>query len=231
MDEFELLARRGVALGWLLSAIMAVGGAWQGRRAAGRSIGRPFRKLPRWYFVALLPYVGVMARLWRPIPVRLPPPGRLATDILGGALALAGMLLIGWGRQALGRMYNISSTRGVQLYENQELITAGPFRLVRHPMYFGAVLAGMGSVAPGRRHPGAHDGFLGARVSRGGGTGGRIWIQLAAVRCARAIGPSGIGYSPDSHRSSHSECTGWAGFRGPHPFRRLGAVGNRLAWW
>jgi protein-S-isoprenylcysteine O-methyltransferase Ste14 len=97
-------------------------------------------QLPRWYLVALLPYLGVMVRLWRPLPVRLTPSVRLVSDILGGALALAGMVLIGWGRAALGRMYNVSSARGVQLYADQELITGGPFALVRHPMYVGAVL-------------------------------------------------------------------------------------------
>jgi protein-S-isoprenylcysteine O-methyltransferase Ste14 len=66
--------------------------------------------------------------------------------MLGGVLALAGLVLIGWGRAALGRMYNLSSVRGVQLYADQELITRGPFALVRHPMYVGVVLAALGSV-------------------------------------------------------------------------------------
>jgi protein-S-isoprenylcysteine O-methyltransferase Ste14 len=146
MDRLELLLRRAVALGWLLSAVMALLGAWQGQRAAGRSVGQPLSELPRWYLLALLPYLGVMGRLWRPLPVRLTPSDRLATDMLGGVLALAGMVLIGWGRSALGHMYNVSSTRGVQLYADQELVTDGPFALVRHPMYVGAVLAGLGSV-------------------------------------------------------------------------------------
>jgi protein-S-isoprenylcysteine O-methyltransferase Ste14 len=103
-------------------------------------------ELPRWYLVPVLPYLGVIARLWRPLPVRLTPLGRLVTDMLGAVLALMGMLLIGWGRAVLGRIYNVSSVHGVQLHVDHELITRGPFALVRHPMYVGAVLAALGSV-------------------------------------------------------------------------------------
>jgi hypothetical protein len=56
------------------------------------------------------------------------------------------MGLIVWGRVALGRMYNVSSTLGTRLYAHHELVTTGPFALVRHPMYLGALIAGLGSV-------------------------------------------------------------------------------------
>jgi protein-S-isoprenylcysteine O-methyltransferase Ste14 len=43
-------------------------------------------------------------------------------------------------------MYNVSSAFGNRLYADQELVTSGPFALVRHPMYLGALIAGMGGV-------------------------------------------------------------------------------------
>jgi protein-S-isoprenylcysteine O-methyltransferase Ste14 len=56
------------------------------------------------------------------------------------------MGLIMWGRMALGRMYNVSSALGNRLYADQELVTSGPFALVRHPMYLGALIASVGGV-------------------------------------------------------------------------------------
>jgi protein-S-isoprenylcysteine O-methyltransferase Ste14 len=56
------------------------------------------------------------------------------------------MGLILWGRAALGRMYNVSSAFGNRLYADHELVTSGPFALVRHPMYLGALIASVGGV-------------------------------------------------------------------------------------
>ena len=43
-------------------------------------------------------------------------------------------------------MYNVSSALGTRLYADQELVTSGPFALVRHSMYLGALIAGVGGV-------------------------------------------------------------------------------------
>ncbi len=51
-----------------------------------------------------------------------------------------------WTALTLGRMYNVSSAFGNRLYTDQELVTTGPFALVRHPMYVGALIAGVGGV-------------------------------------------------------------------------------------
>ena len=147
MDWFERQLRLWTAISWLLPTAVALQGAWRGRLASGRVVGRAFSDLPRWYLLAVLvPYVAVFVRLWRPLPVRLSPAGRLAASASGAALSLIGMGLILWGRLTLGRMYNVSSALGTRLYADQELITSGPFALVRHPMYFGALIAGVGGV-------------------------------------------------------------------------------------
>jgi protein-S-isoprenylcysteine O-methyltransferase Ste14 len=110
-------------------------------------VGRAFSDLPGWYLLAfLVPYVALFFRLWRPLPVRLSPAGSLAANASGAALSLMGMGLIVWGRLTLGRMYNVSSAFGNRLYADQDLVTRGPFALVRHPMYVGALIAGVGGV-------------------------------------------------------------------------------------
>ena len=147
MDRFEQRLRLWTAISWLVPSAMALQGAWRSRGASGRRVGVPFAKLPRWAFVALVvPYVALFVRLWRPLPVQMPPAGRLLASTTGAVLSLVGMALMIWGRIALGRLYNVSSAFGTQLYSDQDLVTSGPFALVRHPMYLGALIAGIGGV-------------------------------------------------------------------------------------
>jgi len=60
---------------------------------------------------------------------------------VGVVLCLAGMSVLVWARQSLGR--NWSQT--VSAKEGHELVTSGPYRVVRHPMYAGGLLACLGS--------------------------------------------------------------------------------------
>lgn len=50
---------------------------------------------------------------------------------------VAGTALVVWARKTLGRMWGISTSREVKLLPNHQLVTNGPYALVRHPMYFG----------------------------------------------------------------------------------------------
>ncbi|WP_281041231.1 isoprenylcysteine carboxylmethyltransferase family protein, partial [Mesorhizobium sp. M8A.F.Ca.ET.218.01.1.1] len=56
---------------------------------------------------------------------------------ISAVLAVAGMALLVWARQTLGR--NWSQT--VSAKQDHELVTSGPYRLLRHPMYTGGLLA------------------------------------------------------------------------------------------
>ncbi|TGP26979.1 MULTISPECIES: isoprenylcysteine carboxylmethyltransferase family protein [unclassified Mesorhizobium] len=60
---------------------------------------------------------------------------------ISAVLAVAGMALLVWARQTLGR--NWSQT--VSAKQDHELVTSGPYRLLRHPMYTGGLLACIGS--------------------------------------------------------------------------------------
>jgi protein-S-isoprenylcysteine O-methyltransferase Ste14 len=56
---------------------------------------------------------------------------------LGAAVTVAGLLFAVWAREHLGRNWS----RSVTIKQDHELITTGPYAVVRHPIYTG-ILAG-----------------------------------------------------------------------------------------
>ena len=82
----------------------------------------------------LLPYLPIFHFL------NFPPVSPILSSI-GVILCAAGMVVLIWGRQYLGR--NWSQTVAVK--KGHELVTSGPYRYVRHPMYAGGLLACVGS--------------------------------------------------------------------------------------
>ncbi len=59
----------------------------------------------------------------------------------GAALTAGGLLFSVWGRRRLGKNWS----QAVTVKEGHELITSGPYALVRHPIYTGLLLAFIGS--------------------------------------------------------------------------------------
>ena len=110
---------------WLLSAI----GAKEGRAAQ--------RRIP----LAGLIAVGVV------LLVRVLRGGSLAVHslVLGGigaALFALGIAVAVWARLYLGRNWGMPMTEKAE----PELVTSGPYRYVRHPIYTGLLLAVLGTV-------------------------------------------------------------------------------------
>ena len=72
--------------------------------------------------------------------------GHTATDnpwlqAVGLALFVAGLALAIWARVYLGRNWGVPMTQKV----DPELVTTGPYRRVRHPIYSGIILAMIGT--------------------------------------------------------------------------------------
>jgi protein-S-isoprenylcysteine O-methyltransferase Ste14 len=64
---------------------------------------------------------------------------------LGAACAVLGISLAVWSRVTLGRNWGMPAT----LRAEPELVTSGPYALVRHPIYTGILLAMVGSALAG----------------------------------------------------------------------------------
>jgi len=60
---------------------------------------------------------------------------------IGAALFAAGITLAVWARAILGRNWGMPMTQRAE----PELVTAGPYRLIRHPIYSGILLGMVGT--------------------------------------------------------------------------------------
>ncbi|AZO42835.1 isoprenylcysteine carboxylmethyltransferase family protein [Mesorhizobium sp. M7D.F.Ca.US.005.01.1.1] len=77
-------------------------------------------------------------------------PVNAALSSIGVMVTAAGMAFLVWARQSLGSNWS----QIVSAKQGHELVTSGPYRYVRHPMYSGGLVACIGSAIV------AGDGFV-----------------------------------------------------------------------
>jgi len=111
-------------VGWLLLARWSK----QGRSAGAR--------IP-----AALPLIVVVVILAHAFKGRSLAVDALAVQIVGIALFAGGLGIAIWARFVLGRNWGMPMT----LKDEPELVTSGPYRRVRHPIYTGILLALLGT--------------------------------------------------------------------------------------
>jgi len=148
LDTIEQWVRWIGAVDTLVTlAVVLLGLARSLTRPRGRAVGRANQmlRLPT-YILISIGYFGLWYLLWKPIPIALSPAARIVALALGALLLFPGLALVLWGRLVLGRMYNVSSALGAQLYADQQLITHGPYAIVRNPMYVGIIAATLGGL-------------------------------------------------------------------------------------
>jgi len=140
---------------WLgvLLAYSALGvvlfGVWRGtRQQKGRTVGLSGDWLQSWWFylASSLFFFGIAYWGWKPLPLTVPPAMKTMMLIVGALFYFPGMLFLLWARLTLGKNYFVSTGFGAQLFEGHQLITNGPYAIVRHPMYTGLILAALGSL-------------------------------------------------------------------------------------
>ena len=103
-------------------------------------------RAPLFYAAASVGYFGLCYLIWRPLPWPLSASGRAFSLLLGSLLYFPGLALVLWGRLALGKSYFVSTGLSAQLFTGHELVTSGPYAIIRHPMYIGLLLAAWGSL-------------------------------------------------------------------------------------
>lgn len=109
---------------WLISAAGAKKGSHT-RRA----------RLPG-LFIAVLVFLALREFKLGTLAVNTP-----TVQIVGAILFLAGIGLAVWARIYLGRNWGMPMTQK----DEPELVTSGPYRCVRHPIYSGILLAMLGT--------------------------------------------------------------------------------------
>jgi protein-S-isoprenylcysteine O-methyltransferase Ste14 len=123
-------------------------GIWKGIKhplRPGKGLASKLLRSIFFYIVTSVLYFGLCYLLWIPLPILQNNPQPI-TLIPGSLLFFSGLGLILWGRLTLGSHYNVSTSQGASLYLDHQLITKGPFAFVRHPMYLGILLTGLGGI-------------------------------------------------------------------------------------
>ena len=108
-------------------------------------VKKAIRSTPWWKGAALrLLLVTVAIMLTRTLRIHqifAVHPSSIAMNIFGIVLCVAGLAFAVWARVNLGRNWGTP----MSLKEGHELVTTGPYRVVRHPIYTGILVATVGT--------------------------------------------------------------------------------------
>ncbi len=125
----------------ILVALLAWGTMELAQRSRQRERKGATRIGRRWFWLAAVVCVIIATNVVlyaapRIVPAATIQPGAVAFAA-GLVILVAGIALRGWSFKALGEYF----THTVMVSPDQRVVTAGPYRLLRHPSYTGVLLA------------------------------------------------------------------------------------------
>ena len=149
LEKVDVIVRWTGGLFSILTLGIVLYGIWRGtQRQAGRILGFNVGWLrSTWFYLfSTAVFLGLSYLGWIPLPWVVSPIIRSLMLSIGALLYFPGLSLVLWGRLALGKNYFVSTALGAQLFAGHQLVTKGPFSIMRHPMYTGLILAALGSL-------------------------------------------------------------------------------------
>jgi len=135
----------GVSVAVTLGVIFA--GIFRGiKRFRGTNEKQPLGILlrPLFYVLAGVGFFILCWWIWLPLIGTPPIWLQVVGLIVGVPLIFGGTGLILWGRLTLGSQYFVSTSWKALLFTEHRLVTTGPFAIIRHPMYLGILMIGLG---------------------------------------------------------------------------------------
>jgi protein-S-isoprenylcysteine O-methyltransferase Ste14 len=154
MKTFEIITAVIVILSLVYVSFVLTLADWLAALRKGQAVSllpeRNGRTYPFWVQVGLVVLgLGIFAAmayfLWIPLfSLSILP--SLLLDVLGLILYAGGCIFMLWARHTLGKMWGISTSQQVKLYDDHQIIQSGPYAFVRNPMYFGWVVAMFGLI-------------------------------------------------------------------------------------
>ena len=154
MKTFEIIADVIVILSLVYVSFVLTLADWLAALRKGQAVSllpeRNGRKYPFWAQVSLVVLglaicAGMIYFLWIPL-FSLSIQTSYLLDVLGLILYAAGCLFMLWARRTLGKMWGISTSQQVKLFDDHQIIQSGPYAFVRNPMYFGWAVAMFGLI-------------------------------------------------------------------------------------
>jgi protein-S-isoprenylcysteine O-methyltransferase Ste14 len=124
---------------WFTLLVYWLYGAARAKRTVGRR-GMYIGVLVRLGIVAFA-FIAYRAQTVRRLQYAFPSSPNVAMLLVGTAICAAGVGLAIAARAYLGRNWGMPGSRK----ENPDLVTGGPYRLIRHPIYTGILLAMLGT--------------------------------------------------------------------------------------